>query len=65
MNSVLIHFPSVQSQADGTFDASVWILCIGRLLKGFERMRKNFNRMTFTLSFITNPLQAGDISEIS
>jgi hypothetical protein len=37
MKGVLIHFPSVQSRADGTFDASVYILCIGKIMKEFLR----------------------------
>jgi hypothetical protein len=54
---VLTHFPSVQSRADGTFDAPVYILCIDKLLKGFERRFEDFERMKFTVSFITNPFQ--------
>jgi hypothetical protein len=60
---VLTHFPSVQSRADGTFDASVYIPCIDKLLKEVERIFKDFERMKFTVSFITNQFQERDISE--
>jgi hypothetical protein len=35
MKGVLTHFPRVQSHIDGTFDVSVYILCIDELLKEF------------------------------
>jgi hypothetical protein len=60
---VLTHFPSIQSHADGTFDASVYILCIDKLLKEFERRFKDFECMKFTVCFITNPFQERDIHE--
>jgi hypothetical protein len=60
---VLTHIPSVQSPADGTFDASVLILCIDELLKEFERRFKDFERMKFTVPFITDPFQERDKSE--
>jgi hypothetical protein len=60
---VLTHFPSVQSRADDTFDASVYILCIDKLLKDFEIRFKDFEGMKFTVSFITNPFQERDISD--
>jgi hypothetical protein len=63
MKGVLTHFPSVQICADGAFDASVYNLCIDELLRGFERRFKDSERMNFTVSFITNPFQEGDISE--
>jgi hypothetical protein len=63
MKGMLTHFPSVQRRADGTFDASVYILCIDELLKDFERRFKDFERMKFTVSFITNPYQERDVSE--
>jgi hypothetical protein len=40
---VLTHFPSVQSHADGTFNASVYILCIDKLLKDFKRRLKTLS----------------------
>jgi hypothetical protein len=63
MKGVLTHSPSVQSRADGTFDASVYILCIDELLKEFERRFKDLQLMKFIVSFITNPFQERDISE--
>jgi hypothetical protein len=35
MKGVLTHFQGIQTRTDGTFDASVYILCIGNLLKEF------------------------------
>jgi len=43
MKGVLTHFPSVQCHSDGIFDASVYILCIDKLLKEFERKLKTMN----------------------
>jgi hypothetical protein len=63
MKGVLTHFPSVQSSADGTFDVSLYILCIDKILKKFERRFKDFERVKFTVSFITNPFQERDIGE--
>jgi hypothetical protein len=63
MKGVLTDFPSVQSHADGTFDASVYILCIDKLLKEIERRYKDSERMKFTVSFITNPFQERDTSQ--
>jgi hypothetical protein len=36
MKGMQTDLPSVQSRSDGTFDASVYILCIDKLLKEFE-----------------------------
>jgi len=36
VKDVLTHFPSVQSQADITFDAAVYIMCTDRLFKEFK-----------------------------
>jgi hypothetical protein len=52
-----------KSPTDGTFDASVYILCIDELLREFERRFKDFKRMKFTVSFITDSFQERDISE--
>jgi hypothetical protein len=61
MKDVFTHFQSVQSCADGIFDASVYILCIDKLLKELERRFKDFEHMKFTVSFITNPFQERDV----
>jgi len=61
MKGVLTHFPSIWSRADGTFDVSVYILCIDILLKAFERRFKDFEHIKFTVSFITNPFQERDV----
>jgi hypothetical protein len=50
MIDVLTHFPSVESYADGTFDASVYILYTCKLLKVFERSFKDFEFIKFTAS---------------
>jgi hypothetical protein len=63
MKGVTTPFRSVQSRADGTFDASVYIMCNYKLIKEFERRFKDAERMKFTLSFITNPFQESDTSE--
>jgi len=63
MKGALTHFPSIQSHTDDTFDASVYILCINRLLKEFEKRFKDYECMKFTVPFITNPLQQRNISE--
>jgi hypothetical protein len=63
MNGVLTQFPSVQSRADYTFDESVYILCIDKLLKEFERRFKDFESMKFPVYFITNPFQERDVGE--
>jgi hypothetical protein len=55
MKGVLTHFPSVQSCANNTFDASIYILCIDKLLNEFGRRFKDFECMKCTVSFITNP----------
>jgi hypothetical protein len=60
MRGLLTHFPSVQSCAGGTFDVSVYIIYIDKLLKEFERRFKDFEYMKFTVSFITNPFQERD-----
>jgi len=57
MKGVLTHFPSIQSHADGTFDVSVYILCIDTLLKEFECIK-------FTVSFITNLFQERESAEL-
>jgi hypothetical protein len=62
-SNILTHFPNVQSCADGALEASVYILCIDKLLKEFEKIFKGFQNMKFTVSFITNPFQETDISE--
>jgi hypothetical protein len=62
MKGVLTHLPSVQSRADDTFDASVYILGIDNRLKEFERRCKDSERIKFTVSFITNPFQERDIN---
>jgi hypothetical protein len=41
MKGVLTHFTSIQSCTDGTIDVSVYILCIDKLLKEFERRFKD------------------------
>jgi hypothetical protein len=48
---------------DSTFNEFVYLLCTDKLLKGFKRIFKDFERMKFNLSFITNPFQERDISE--
>jgi hypothetical protein len=58
MKDVLIELPSVQSRSDGTFDVSVYILCIAKLLKDCERRFKDFECMKFT-----NPFQERNVSE--
>jgi hypothetical protein len=63
VKGVLTHFPGIQSHADGTFAASVYILYIDKLLKEFERRFKDFEHMKFTVSFITNPFQERDVSK--
>jgi hypothetical protein len=63
MKSVLTHVASIQSCTDGTFYASVYILCIDKLLKELERRFEDFEHMKFTVSFVTNMFQERDISE--
>jgi hypothetical protein len=63
MKGVLTPVPTIQSHADGTFDAPVYILCIDKVLKEFERRFKDFEHMKFTVSFITYPFQERDVSE--
>jgi hypothetical protein len=63
MKGVLTHFSSVQSCADGIFDASVYILCTDKLFKKSERRFKDFNHKKFSVSFITNLFQERDTSE--
>jgi hypothetical protein len=60
---VLTHFLSSQIRADGKFDASVYIPCINKLFKESERRFEDYESMKFTVSFIINPFQEGDISE--
>jgi hypothetical protein len=63
MNGVLTDFPSVQSRADYTFDESVYIVCIDKLLKEFERRFKDFESIKLTVTLITNPFQERDVGE--
>jgi hypothetical protein len=65
MKGVLTQFSSIQSHADETFEVSVYMLFIDKLLKECERRYKDFEHMKFTLSFITNPYQERDVSEIA
>jgi hypothetical protein len=51
MKGVLTHFPGIESRADGTFDVSVYILCIDKILKMVERRFEDFESMTFTVFF--------------
>jgi hypothetical protein len=60
MKGVQTHFPSVQSRADGTSDASVYLLCTDKPLKEFETRFKDSERMKFTASFITNTFHERD-----
>jgi hypothetical protein len=43
MKGVLTHFPSVQRRADGTFDTSVYILCIDEILKELKEDLKTLS----------------------
>jgi hypothetical protein len=61
MKGVLTHFPSIHSHANGTFDVSVYILRIDKLLKRFERRFKDFEHMKFTVSSITNLFQERNV----
>jgi hypothetical protein len=63
MKCVLTYIRSVKSHADGRFDASVFILCIDKLLKEFGRRFAGFKLTILTASFITHPFQDRDISE--
>jgi hypothetical protein len=47
MKGVLTQFPSLYSRADGTFDASVYILCCDKLLKEFDTIFKDSEHMKF------------------
>jgi hypothetical protein len=55
MKAVLTHLPIVYNYADGTFDVSVYILCVNKLLKESERRFKDFEHMNLILSSITHP----------
>jgi hypothetical protein len=60
---VLTHFLSVQSHADGASDMSVYIVCMEKLFKEFERRFKDSECTKFTVSCINNPFQERDASE--
>jgi predicted secreted protein len=60
---VLTQFLGLQSQADGKFGASVYILCINKLSREPEGRFKDSKRMKLALSFVINPFQEWDISE--
>jgi hypothetical protein len=47
-----------------TFDASVCILCIDKLLKEFERF-EYCKCIKFTVSFFTNPFQERAVRELT
>lgn len=53
-------FPSVRSRADGSLDASVYILCID---KKVWRRFEDVQLTKFAVSFVTNPFQETDTSE--
>jgi hypothetical protein len=59
MKGVVIKFRSVQSRADGTFDA--YILCIDKLLNDLQRRFTDFEVIQFSVSFNSNPFQERDI----
>jgi hypothetical protein len=64
MNGLLTHIPSVQIRSNGTYYKPVYyIVCIGKLLKEFERRSTESERLKCTASFITNPFQEKDIIE--
>jgi hypothetical protein len=54
------HISQAFSHADGTIGASVYILCIDKLLNKFKRRFKHFEHMKFTVSFITDLFQERD-----
>jgi len=65
IKSVLTHFPSVQSCADGTFDASVYSLCIDKLLKAFERRFNPFQERDLSESTeLTSTVFKGNVSDL-
>jgi hypothetical protein len=51
---VLTHFPSVQSHANVTYEAAVYILCTDRLFKEFKIGFQELQLMKFTTSFTTS-----------
>jgi hypothetical protein len=63
MKSVPTHFPSVQIRVDGTYDTSVCIIYIDKVLTVSEGKFKVFDCMKLTVSFVTNLFQEGDLSD--
>jgi len=61
MKGVLTHFLSVQSHANGTFDAFVYILCIDKLLEEYEKRFKDSEWSS--QPFITNLFQKREVGE--
>jgi hypothetical protein len=59
MKSMLTHFTRVQNRVDGTFDTSVCIVYIDKVLTVSEGRIQVFDCMKLTVSFITNLFQEG------